>query len=148
MAHRIDEALFADPLQHRAFVALAGADSLHDAIEQSDDEVADLLVQLANYDPQAEADQAIVALVRCVAQEALAELQADGREAQLAGNDSWLGSTNPTVVWLKSELEVFAEVGAGDHPPAAVVEASDRLLGWLVSRRRGGMGEESERANR
>jgi DNA primase len=135
MAHRLDEALFADPRQRGAFVALAGADSLRAAIEQSDDEVADLLIQLANYDPQIEVDQAMVALVRSVAQEALAELQADGREAQLAGDDNWLISTNPTVVWLKSELEVFADVGAGDHPPASVVEAADRLLGWLASRR-------------
>jgi DNA primase len=135
MAHRLDEVLFADPLQREAFMALAGADSLRGAIEQSDDEVADLLIQLANYDPQTEVDQAVVALVRSVTQEAVAELQADGREAQLAGDDNWLISTNPIVVWLKSELEVFADVGAGDHPPASVVEAADRLLGWLSSRR-------------
>jgi hypothetical protein len=140
MAHRIDEVLFADPLQRRAFKALASADNLHEAIEQSDDDVAELLIQLATYDPQTEADQAIVNLVRRVAREALSELEADCREAQLAGDDSslsWLASTNSTVVKLKSELEVFSEVGAGDHPPKPVVEAADRLLGWLVSRQRG-----------
>jgi len=134
MAHRIDEALFADPLQRRAFAALATANNLRGAIEQSDDDVADLLVQLANYDPQAEADQAIVALVRSVATGALGDLQAEAREAQLAGDDGRLRAIGPSVVWLKSQLEVFADVGAGRHPPAPVVEAADLLLGWLRSR--------------
>jgi DNA primase len=134
MAHRIDEVLFADPLQRRAFAALAGANSLREAIERSDDDVADLLIQLANYDPQAEADQAVVALVRSVATEALGELQADARQSQLADDDERLRSIAPTVVWLKSQLEAFGDVGAGHHPPKPVVEAADRLLGWLTSR--------------
>jgi DNA primase len=135
MARRLDAVLFADPLQGRAFRSLAGANSLRDAIEESDDEVAELLIQLANYDPHTEADQAIVALVRSVAQEALAELQAEAREAQLAGDDVRVVAIAPILVWLKSELEVFADVGAGDHPPASVIEATDRLIGWLASRR-------------
>jgi DNA primase len=135
MAGRLDEMLFADPLHRRGYMALAGADSLRDAIEQSDDEVADLLIQLANYDPQTEADQAIVALVRSVATEALGDLQAEAREAQVAGDDERLLRIAPTLFWLKSELEVFGDVGAGDQARREVVEAADRLLGWLRSRR-------------
>ncbi|MGH9296756.1 MAG: DNA primase [Acidimicrobiales bacterium] len=135
MAPRLDEALFVDPLQRRAFVALANASSLHDAIEHADDEVAELLVQLANSDPDTGADQAVVALVRAVAREALGELQAEANEAQLAGDHQRLLEAGPAVAWLKSELELFSEVGAGSRPPKPVVDAADRLVAWLVARK-------------
>ena len=70
-----------------------------------------------------------------VATEELGELQAEAREAQLAGDDDRLLAIAPTLFWLKSELEVFADVGAGDQVRREVVEAADRLLGWLRSRR-------------
>ena len=43
MAGRLNEALFADPLQRAALRALLDSASLHEAIENADDEVADLL---------------------------------------------------------------------------------------------------------
>ncbi|MGO9558868.1 MAG: DNA primase [Acidimicrobiales bacterium] len=134
MASRLDQALFADPLQKRAFKALASASSLHDAIEHSDDEVARLLVELANSDPEIGADQVVVALVRATTQDAMTELEAQVRQAQTAGDDARLGRIAPLVPWLKAELEVFGDVGAGDHPPRAVIEAADRLVAWLASR--------------
>jgi DNA primase len=134
MASRLDEALFADPLQRRAFKALASAGSLHDAISHADDEVARLLVELANSDPEIGADQVVVALVRATTQDALTELEAQVRQAQTAGDNARLVRIAPLVPWLKAELEVFGEVGAGNHPPRAVIEAADRLVAWLASR--------------
>jgi hypothetical protein len=135
MAPRLDEALFTDPLQRRAFAALASASSLHEAIAESDDDVAELLVQLANSDPETEPDQAMVALVRSIAQQALNELQSEVRAAQAAGEDARFLAVAPLVPWLKTELELFADVGSGDHPPRAVIDAADRLVAWLVARR-------------
>ncbi|MGO9196682.1 MAG: DNA primase [Acidimicrobiales bacterium] len=134
MAARLDAGLFVDPLQQQAFRALAAADSLHKAIEHADDEVARLLVELATSDPEIGADQVVVALVRATTQDVMADLEAEVREAQTAGDEERLLATVPLVAWLKSELEVFSEVGAGDHPPRAVIEAADRLVAWLAAR--------------
>ncbi len=135
LANRLDVCLFTDATQREAYQALAGAPSLHDAIEQAEDPVAQLLVELANSDPEIGVDQALVALVRARAQEALTDLQAEAREAQAAGDEARLLRNAPVVGWLKSELELFSEVGAGDHPPEPVTEAADRLVAWLLQRR-------------
>jgi hypothetical protein len=36
---------------------------------------------------------------------------------------------------LKAELEIMQEAGVNQTPPRPVIEAADRLLGWLQSRR-------------
>ncbi|MHB1988710.1 MAG: DNA primase [Acidimicrobiales bacterium] len=135
MAARLDEALFTDPLQCEAYRALTSATSLHEAIEHADDEVARLLVELANSDPDIGADQVVVALVRSTITKVMSELQAEIREAQLDGDGDRLARSAPIIAWLKSELEIFSEVGAGDHPPRAVIETADRLVAWLSARR-------------
>ncbi|HLI45013.1 MAG TPA: DNA primase [Acidimicrobiales bacterium] len=131
MAGRIAEPLFTDPLQRAAFRALAGADDLHEAIETSDDAVSRLLVELANTDPPASPDQVVVALVRARATEAVSELHAEARRAQANGDEERALQAARLIAWCKAELEVFGNVGAGDHPPRAVTEAADRLLAWL-----------------
>ncbi len=132
MAGRISAALFADPLQRAAYTALASSPSLHDAIERADEDVARLLVELANVDAGTSPDQAVIALVRARAQEVVAELQADSRAAQASGDEDRVLTAARDSAWLKSELEVFSEVGAGHRPPPAVIEAADRLLAWLM----------------
>jgi DNA primase len=136
MAGRIGEPLFADPIQQAAYNALAGSASLHDAIERSDEDVARLLVELATVEPSVSPDQAVVALVRVRVQEAIAELQAEARSAQANGDEAASLASAPVVARLKSELELFGEVGAGDNPPRHVTEAAGRLLAWLSQRHR------------
>ena len=138
LAGRIDACLFPDPVHLDAFNSLASSTSLHEAIERSSDEVGHLLVALANSEPPASADQVVVALTRAATVEALAELQADARSAQAEGDEPRLMATAPVISWLKSELELFGEVGAGERPPRTVTDAADRLVAWLTARQREG----------
>ena len=51
VADRLEEVLFVDDLQRRAFVALAEADNLHQAVEEAPPEVADLLRRVTVEEP-------------------------------------------------------------------------------------------------
>lgn len=135
MAGRLDESLFADPLQRAAYNALASATSLHQAIESSDDAVADLLLQLAVSESEADADPTIVQLVRAAAMRALGQIEAEGRTAEAAGDQARLFAAAADIAQLKAELEVMLEPGVNENPPRPVVEAAERLLGWLRRRR-------------
>jgi len=137
MAGRLHESLFADDLQRDAYLALAASASLHEAIEKSSDDVADLLLQLAVTEPEALADQTIVALSRMAARRSLADLNADARTAESAGDFERVGSVNRTTKWLQAELEIMQEPGVNDLPPPPVIEAADRLLAWLSGLERG-----------
>jgi DNA primase len=135
MAGRLDECLFSDAVQRQAYLALARATSLHEAIEGSEDDVADLLRQLAVIEPEADADGTIVQLVRAAAIRALGDLEAEGRTAEAAGDQSRFVAVNADTKQLKSDLEVIQDTGVNQTPPRPVIEAADRLLGWLRSRR-------------
>ncbi len=75
--------LFADDRQRRAFDSLASAEQLHDAIATSDDDVAELLRELAVSEPEGmAAEDAVLALARTAAERALARAKADARLAQ------------------------------------------------------------------
>ncbi|MGD0083883.1 MAG: DNA primase [Acidimicrobiales bacterium] len=138
MAGRLDESLFADPVQQEAYLALAGAASLHEAIENAGGQAADLLLQLAVGEPQSDPDHTIVALVRAAAARALVDLEAEARAADAAGDAARLGSVASGIAYLKTELEVIGDPGVNQTPPRPVIDAGDRLLGWLVGRRREG----------
>jgi DNA primase len=135
MAGRLDECLFSDAVQRHAYLALARATSLHEAIEGSDDDVADLLRQLAVSEPEADADPTIVQLVRAAATRALGGLEADARTAEAAGDEGRLLAAAAGIALVKADLEVMQEPGVNQTPPRPVIEAADRLLGWLRSRR-------------
>jgi DNA primase len=134
MAGRLHEVLFADPVQRAALRALMGSSSLHDAIENADDEVADLLRRLAVGEPDADPDQTVIALARSAAQGALHEIEADARQAEAEGDLARLAAAGNAITWLKSELEIMQEPGAGDQTSPAVSEAANRLVGWLLQR--------------
>jgi DNA primase len=134
MAGRLHKVLFADPLQRAALSALMGSASLHDAIENADDEVGDLLRRLAVAEPDADPDQTLVALARSAAQVALREVEAEARQAEAEGDAAGLAAAGSAITWLKSELEIMQEPGAGDRTSPAVSEASNRLVGWLLQR--------------
>jgi DNA primase len=137
MADRLHESLFADELQRQAYLALASSNSLHEAIEQASEDVADLLVQLAVTEPEALADQTIVALARTAARRALNDLNADARTAEADGDLDRLAAANSTTKWLQSELETMQEPGVNELPPPPVIEAADRLVAWLSGREGG-----------
>jgi hypothetical protein len=76
-----------------------------------------------------------VQLVRAAATRALGDLAAQARTAEAAGDDErWLQAASGMAL-LKAELEIMQEAGVNQTPPRPVIEAADRLLGWLQSRR-------------
>lgn len=130
VADRLDTVLFADPLQRAAYEALAGAQSLQEALEAAeieDPEVAQLLRRLVVEEPAADADDVIVQLVRIASRRALSDVQA---QARLAPDD--VASAAELIGTVRLDLEDL------DVPEQAVA-AADRLLAWLVGNR-----EESE----
>jgi DNA primase len=134
MAGRLHEVLFADPLQRAALRVLMDSANLHVAIENADDDVADLLRRLAVAEPDADPDQTLVALARSAAQVALREVESEARQAEAEGNETALAAAGSAITWLKSELEIMQEPGASDRTSPAVSEASNRLVGWLLQR--------------
>ncbi|MBW3537015.1 MAG: DNA primase [Actinobacteria bacterium] len=128
MAHRHDEiegllhqALFADELHAAAFRALAGAESISDALDRADPGAAALLQRLAV--EEADADPADVAalLARSAAMRRLVELEQEARRGERSGEIS------AVVGWLKLSLEELDE-------PETRTEATERLVAWLAER--------------
>ncbi|MGA2530343.1 MAG: DNA primase [Acidimicrobiales bacterium] len=134
MAGRLHEVLFADPCQRAALRALMSSESLHEAIEGAEDEVADLLRRLAVTEPDADPDQTVIALARSAAQVVLGEIEAEARQADAEGDTARLAAAGGAIAWLKSELEIMQEPGAGDQISPGVREAANRLVGWLLQR--------------
>jgi DNA primase len=122
VAERLEPVLFADPLQRQAFVVLAEAESLHEAIalaEEDDPEVAGLLRRLTVEEPSADADDVVVQLVRTASRRALADVEA---QARLSPEE--VGRLAPVVARVRGDLEEL------DRPDTGVA-AAQRLLAWL-----------------
>ncbi len=131
VADRLEEVLFGDDVQRRAFVALTEADSLHDAIDTAPPDVADLLRRIAVEEPLVSddslgdpGDAVVTQLVRVATRRALGDLQVEARTAP-SGLDGALAESARVKLWLE-EL--------GD--PSGGSEATHRLLAWLLERRR------------
>ena len=136
MAGRINEALFADPVQRAAFKALAGATSLHEAIEAADDETADLLRRLAVTEPDAgpgsdgdRPGEVRRPVVR-------ATIEAEARQAEAESDAARVAAAGAAIPWLMSELEIVQEPGTAFRTSPAVTEAANRLVAWLLERYR------------
>ena len=131
IADRVHAALFNDPLQRQAFVALLECDSVHDAVESGSPEVASLLRRVIVEEPMAgdpelgdPVDSVVTVLLRGAARRALAEVEMQSR----AVDDSWqlrAAETAQVRLWLDQ---------LGD--PMAGRDAADRLVAWLVGRDR------------
>jgi DNA primase len=123
MAGRLHEVLFADEVALAAYNALASAATLREAIDAAEPEASALLQRLAveEDDVDADVDDVVGRLARLAGGRALTELQASAREA----NDP--AEYAPAVGWLKLTIE---ELGR----PHSAVDASDRLVRWLVDR--------------
>ena len=127
VADRLEDVLFADELQRRAFLALAGADSVRAAVDAADDDVADLLRRLCVEelalpdDPRADPSDSVVAqLAREAARKALASRQAAARTGQAD-----LADVAAETARVRRWIEELDE-------PARCREAADRLVAWLV----------------
>jgi DNA primase len=126
---RVHAALFGDPLQRQAFVALLEHDSAHEAVESASPEVASLLRRVIVEEPMAgdpelgdPVDSVVAVLLRGAVRRALAEVEVESR----TGDDSWQSRAAETAqvrLWLDQ---------LGD--PAAGRDAADRLVAWLVGR--------------
>ena len=133
VADRIEDVLFGDELQRRAFLALVEADSLHDAIDGAPPDVADLLRRVAVEEPviadgHRRSGRRRGHPARAGRQPAaLADLQVRARTqpdelARLAAE------TARVRLWLE-QLD----------DPSAGSEAADRLLAWLLEQGAGGL---------
>ena len=129
VADRLEDVLFVDDVQRRAFVALAGADDLGQAVQDSPPEVAALLRRISveepiiSEDPLADpADAVVTQLVREASRRALADL---GVQARTSGGD--LGDIDAQTGRVRRWLEELEDPDAGR-------DAADRLLAWLMAK--------------
>jgi DNA primase len=128
VADRLELVLFAHPLARACFAALSDANTLHDAIEATDPQAADLLQRLAVEDSEAEVDDVMGRVVERAGYRALRALEADMRQAAPADQAAFV----PTITWLKLSLETLRADDASIRP--AALEAERRLVGWLMAR--------------
>lgn len=127
VADRLEAVLFVDELQRRAFDVLAGADSLRDAVDRAQPEVANLLRRLAVEEPMEPddptvdpADSVVSQLVREATTRALSDLQAAGRTGKV-DLVSLAGETAMVRRWLEALDD-----------PARSRETSALLVAWLM----------------
>jgi DNA primase len=121
MEGRLHEVLFADELTAAAYRALMTTDSLHDALDVADPAAADLLQRLAVEEPGQDADNVVGRLAREAGIRALRELDAGASDADDPA------AFAPAMGWLKLTVEDLRD-------PSSAVDASDRLVRWLVDR--------------
>lgn len=126
VAARLERVLFAHPLAQSAYDALAGAATLHEAIEWSDPQTAGFLQRLAVEAPDAEVDDVMVRMVERAGQRALLELSAEMRGADDPAAYAQI------IAWLKHALELVRSGEGGD--PIVAREAEVALVDWLVAR--------------
>ncbi|HZQ26613.1 MAG TPA: DNA primase [Acidimicrobiales bacterium] len=126
VAHRIEDVLFAEELHRAAFAALASATTLHDAIESADPAAAALLHRLAVEEPpEADPDDVVARLADRAATRVLHELEAEART-----HPDRIADLSPVTGWLRLSIEELRE-------PASRVDASARLVAWLVEASQG-----------
>ncbi len=121
MAPRLHEVLFDDELTAAAYRALVSSASLHDALEVADPGAADLLQRLAVEEPSEDAENVIGRLAREAGMRAVHELEQAARESDDPA------AFVPAIGWLMLTVEELRD-------PSSTVDASDRLVRWLVDR--------------
>jgi DNA primase len=131
VADRVVLELFGHPLSRSAFVSLASAETLYDAIERSDPQTADLLQRLAVEETDEAVDDVMVRLVERAGRRALAELESEMRAAPVSDQAAY----PPTMNWLQLAVEALRtadrHVGRDTDPQ---LESERRLVAWLVER--------------
>ncbi|MDQ1391720.1 MAG: primase [Acidimicrobiaceae bacterium] len=118
---RLHQVFFEGDLSARAYLARAGAASLHDAIAGADPEVADLLQRLAVEDADEDVDEVVIRLIERAGGRALADLERDARRSSRPQD------YGAVIAWLKLALEDVRNGQSGQ-------DGESPLVAWLVSR--------------
>ncbi len=118
---RLHQVFFEGDLSARAYLARAGAGSLHDAIAGADPEVADLLQRLAVEDADEDVDEVVIRLIERAGGRALADLERDARRSSRPQD------YGAVIAWLKLALEDVRNGQSGQ-------DGESPLVAWLVSR--------------
>jgi len=118
VGNRLEAALFADPTQRAAFVALVEADDLYEAIDAAPPRVQTLLVRLTVEEPRSDPDEVVSQLVRDAVRRELPVLTVEARSSAEAMNEAT--EVTGWLQWLDD--------------PSASAEATSRLVAWLVVR--------------
>ncbi len=123
----LEEVLFVDGLERRAFRVLAESENVQTAIAAADPQVVELLQTIVAEEPRGSdvlaadpVDSVVTQLVREASRRALADLQSALRTS--SGDP---GATAIQAVTVRRWLEELDD-------PVAGREASDRLLAWLL----------------
>ncbi|MGD0220330.1 MAG: DNA primase [Acidimicrobiales bacterium] len=134
---RFDEVLFVDPVQRNAYRALTGSPGLAQAIEQADPEAGDLLRRLAVCEVPDELDVGgtYIELVRAGCEQALRELEAEGRLAEQEGRAEDVVAVLTAGAWLRTELEILRDPLVRPGGDSGAKDAAQRLVAWLTQRR-------------
>ncbi|HEV2757998.1 MAG TPA: toprim domain-containing protein, partial [Acidimicrobiales bacterium] len=118
VAAPLHEALFVDPVVLAGYRALCASTTLAQAIDVAEPEAASLLQRLAVEDANAAADDVLARLAEEAAKRVIVELEAEARRT---------GALTEEVGWLKLTIAELRE-------PATAVDATGRLVRWIVDR--------------
>ena len=125
VASRLEEVLFADERNLAAFRALVASSTLHDAIEKADPGAAALLQRLAVEEAEADPDDVVALLAERAGRRAVEGLEAALRDGRASFED-----VVPLIGWVQVTIEELRE-------PSTRVDASDRLVAWLIEKSEG-----------
>lgn len=125
VADRLNASLFTDPVHRSAYLALAAAATLHQAMESAEAEAAGLMARLAVEDSEEDADETMATLAWQAASRAVARLESESRISE-----DRFAEIAQTLGWLKLQMESLSD-------EAERVEASRRLVAWLAERGEG-----------
>jgi hypothetical protein len=116
--------LFADPLNRRVVVALAGAGSLAEALEQVPEDLADLFHQLAAEETDATPEEAFLRLSR----------EASGRALRSVRQQAAAGPVDPATMSGVRALSLWHDhLGDYERPQDERLHAGVELLAWLLA---------------
>ena len=129
VADRVHAAMFTDTVQRQAFAALLEHDSVQEAVETAEPEVAMVLRRVVVEEPVRgdpdlgdPVDSVVTVLLRETTRRALAEMEIESR----TGGDTWRSRAAETAQ-VRLWLDQLGESGSGR-------DAAERLVAWLVER--------------
>ena len=124
----LEGVLFEHPVARSAFDALSSSSTLHEAIETTDPQTADLLQRLAVEDTDADVNDVMVRLVERAGHRALKELQSQMRQAEVGAQAEFA----PTIAWLKLALEALRSEDGAVAGYGPMTETQEGLVRWLT----------------
>jgi DNA primase len=129
VADRVRAVMFTDAVQRQAFTALLDHDSVQEAVESAEAEVAMVLRRVVVEEPVRgdpelgdPVDSVVTVLLRETTRRALAEMEIESR----TGGDTWRSRAAETAQ-VRLWLDQLGESGSGR-------DAAERLVAWLVER--------------